>query len=180
MIFETTFSDRVLCFAVSAVEFFSLFTCSYVYHVHTDLLRFVSSSPQRREDAVSPVIRGDVEAAEHLRRSDRLRVHPHLLVYGAAFGQRLHQHVDTARLAGAGRTQRHHAVTNQLSLVQLNQLQNPRSVRNQTELTHLQNAMPINPLLSRKQNPDRKFPDLLIKQAMPITQLRCNIKPVTI
>ena len=102
-----------------------------------DLLCFVCSSPECREDAVSPVISGDVKTTEHLRRCDRLRVHPHLLVYGAALGQSLHQHVDTGRLTCPGRTESHHTVTDELRLVQLNQLQYPRSVSHQTELTHL-------------------------------------------
>jgi len=46
----------------------------------TDLLGLVRASPERREDAVGPVVGGDVEPAEHLRRRDRLGVHPHLLV----------------------------------------------------------------------------------------------------
>jgi len=97
----------------------------------------VGSSPERREDAVRPVVGGDVEPTKHLRRSDRFRVHPHLFVHGAALGQRLHQHVDAAGLAGAGRAERHHAMTDQLSLVQLDQLQYPRRMRDQSELTHL-------------------------------------------
>jgi len=76
-------------------------------------------SPERREDAVGPVVGGDVEPTEHLRRGDRLRVHAHLLVRMPAVGHRLHQHVDDARLAGARRAEHHHAVTHSLSLVQL-------------------------------------------------------------
>ncbi len=38
--------------------------------------------PERREDPVRPVVGGDVEAAEHLRRRDRLRVHAHLPAIG--------------------------------------------------------------------------------------------------
>jgi len=79
-----------------------------------------SSSPERREDAVRPVVGGDVEPAEHLRRGDRLRVHAHLLVRSAAVGHRLHQQVNDARLAGARRTKHHHAVTHALRLEQLN------------------------------------------------------------
>jgi len=108
--------------------------------VTADLLGFVCSSPECREDAVSPVVSGDVQTTEHLRGCDRLRVHPHLLVYSAALGQSFHQHVDTGRLTCSGRTESHHTVTDELRLVQLNQLQYPRSVRHQTELTHLNAA----------------------------------------
>ena len=97
----------------------------------------MGSSPQRREDAVGPVVGGDIEASEHLRCGDGFRVHAHLLVHVAALGERLHQHVDARRLAGARRTQRHHAVTHQLRLVQLDQLQYPRSVCDQPHVTYL-------------------------------------------
>ena len=77
------------------------------------------SSPERGEDAVSPVVGGDVETPEHLRRGDGLGVHPHLAVRLATVRHRLHQHVNAARLAHARRSQRHHAVTHALRLEQL-------------------------------------------------------------
>ena len=95
------------------------FAAHFQYHMPHTFLGLESSSPERREDAVCPVVGGDVEPAEHLRRGDRLRVHPHLLVRRAAVGHGLHQQVDDARLPGARRTEHHHAVTHSLSLVQL-------------------------------------------------------------
>jgi len=64
------------------------------------LLRLVCSSPERREDAVCPVVGGDVETTKHLRRRDRFGVHVHLLVRLCAGCERLHQHADALRLAG--------------------------------------------------------------------------------
>jgi len=60
-----------------------------------------SSSPQCREDAVSPVVGGNVQTTKHLRCSDRLRVHPHLFVRSAAVCHGLHQQVNNASLSGA-------------------------------------------------------------------------------
>jgi len=77
------------------------------------------ASPERREDAVRPVVGGDVEPTEHLRRRDRLGVHAHLLVRRSAVGHGLHEQVNDTRLAGARRTEHHHAVTHALRLVQL-------------------------------------------------------------
>ena len=104
---------------------------------HTHLLLLVRAPPERREDAVRPVVGGDVEPAEHLRGGDRLRVHPHLLVRLPAVRQRLHHHVDALGLAGAARAERHHAVPDVLRLVQLDQLQRPRRVVDQPHLGHL-------------------------------------------
>ena len=101
------------------------------------LLGFVRASPERREDAVGPVVGGDVEPAEHLRRCDRLGVHPHLLVNGAALRQCPHQHADALGFPGTGRAERHHAVPDQLGLVELDQFQQPGAVMHQTRLAHL-------------------------------------------
>lgn len=49
-----------------------------------NLLGLESLPPQGRKDAVRPVVGGDVQRAEHLRRRDRFGVHPHLPVGGSA------------------------------------------------------------------------------------------------
>ena len=98
------------------------------------------SSPECREDAVSPVVGGNIKTTEHLWSCDRLRVHPHLSVRLATVSHCLHQHSDTLCLAGSRRTEDHHAVTDSLSLVELDQLQHPRRMMDQLELGDLDNG----------------------------------------
>lgn len=73
-----------------------------------NLLGLESFPPQSGEDAVGPVVGGDVQRAEHLRGRDGFRIHPHLPVRSAAVRHGLHQRVDARRLPSAARTQRHH------------------------------------------------------------------------
>lgn len=73
-----------------------------------NLLGFESPPPQGGEDAVSPVVGGHVQRAEHLRGRDGLGVHPHLSVWRAALCHGLHQRVDAGGFPGAAGTQRHH------------------------------------------------------------------------
>jgi len=77
----------------------------------SNLLGFESFPPQGGEDAVRPVVGGDVQRAEHLRGRDGFGVHPHLPVGGTTFRHGLHQRVDAGCLPGAAGTQRHHTCT---------------------------------------------------------------------
>ena len=110
------------------------------FNVDTHLLGLERLPPERREDAVRPVVGGHVKSAEHLRRGDGFGVHAHLLVGRAALGHGLHQHLDALGLAGATGPQRHHAVTHALRLIQLDQLQDPRRVVDQPRLRYLQHS----------------------------------------
>ena len=91
-------------------------------HLHPalTLLDLERASPERREDTIGPVVGGDVETPEHLRRRDGLGIHPQLAMRLAARRHGAQQRGDALRLAGARRPQRHHAVTHQVRLVQLN------------------------------------------------------------
>lgn len=77
-----------------------------------NLLGLERLPPQGREDAVRPVVGGDVQRAEHLRGRDRFGIHPHLAVGGAALRHGLHQRVDAGRLPSTAWTQRHHTCMN--------------------------------------------------------------------
>ena len=102
------------------------------------LLRLVRSPPESREDAVGPVISGDVQSTKHLRSRDSFRIHSHLLVWFTTLGHGLHQHSDALRLAGSRRSEGHHTVTYTLRLIELDQLQYPRRMMYQAKLVHLQ------------------------------------------
>jgi len=95
------------------------------------------SSPESRENTVCPIIGRDVKSTKHLRGSDGLGVHAHLLVRSPALCHCLHQHVDTLCLSRAAWTQRHHAVPYGLRLVQLDQLEDPGGVEDEAKLCHL-------------------------------------------
>ena len=101
------------------------------------LLCLMRSSPESRENAVCPIIGRDVKSTKHLWGSDGLGVHAHLLVRLPALCHCLHEHVDTLGLSGAARTERHHAVSDGLCLVQLDQLEDPRRVEDEAKLCHL-------------------------------------------
>jgi len=60
----------------------------------------------------------------------------------AAVRHRLHQHVDALGLSGATRAQGHHAVPDSLGLEQLNQLEDPGRVEDQTGLVNLHRNNP--------------------------------------
>ena len=101
------------------------------------LLRLMRSSPESRENTVCPIIGGDVKSTEHLWGSDGLGVHAHLLVRLPALCHCLHEHVDTLRLSRATRPQCHHAMSDGLRLEQLDQLEDPRRVKDEAKLCHL-------------------------------------------
>ena len=96
----------------------------------TDLLGFVSSPPQSREDPVRPIVGGHIQTAKHLGSGDGLGVHPHLFVGFSTVCHGLHQHVDTLGLPCPGGSKGHHSVSHPLGLKQLDQFQDPRSMEN--------------------------------------------------
>ena len=108
-------------------------TSSYPY-----LFGFVRPAPQSGEDAISPVVGGHIQATKHLGSSNGLGVHAHLLVWSSTLGHGFHQGVDAACLASTRGPQCHHAMAHILGLIQLDQLQHPGCVVNQTSFSHLQ------------------------------------------
>lgn len=104
------------------------------------LLGFVSSAPERGEDAISPVIGGHIQPSKHLRCSNSLGVHAHLLMGCTTVCHGLHQCVNAACFSSSRWAQGHHAMAHTLCLIQLNQLQHPWGMVDQSCLSHLQQA----------------------------------------
>mmetsp|Transcript_14055 Transcript_14055/g.57079 ORF Transcript_14055/g.57079 Transcript_14055/m.57079 type:complete len:672 (+) Transcript_14055:7076-9091(+) len=92
------------------------------------LLLLSRAAPQHGKDTLGPVARGGVEAAEHLRRGDRLGVHlPHHVLV-ANLSERTRECLADGCLTTAGGSHEHDTVTHQVGLVQLHALGEPRRV----------------------------------------------------
>ena len=101
------------------------------------LLPFHALPPECGEDAIAPVVGGNVQPPEHLSGSDRLWIQPHLLVWLPCQGHPLHQQGDARGLASPTGSQDHDPVTHTLCLKQLDELDGPWRVVDQVLLRDL-------------------------------------------
>lgn len=97
-------------------------TCLSNFHISPDRLTFLglqSLPPERRKDAICPVIGGYIQPTKHLRSCDGFRVHLHLSMRSPTVPHGFHQQVDTAGLACTAGAQGHHTMPYPLGLVEL-------------------------------------------------------------
>ena len=78
------------------------------------------SSPKRWKDTICPIICSYIKTTKHLRCCDCLWIHPEFLVWCSTVRHCLHQCVNYLGLSSARWSQHHHAMTDTLCLIQLN------------------------------------------------------------